>query len=178
MAESAAVTDSRNGKDTEQVLASENYFNTNRPETVILTKEETHLDYFDSYRETNSSYDENDTGDDDEDHEDPYMELFMDAYRSAPASSDEEEDEKQNNNSIQPAAKPLCLMEDFDLWDYMDESELQERLKDHPQLLEVITRKRKRMILEEEGSATSNDELCDMMNRTKCFRIDPTSLSS
>uniref|UniRef100_A0A182PDW5 Uncharacterized protein n=1 Tax=Anopheles epiroticus TaxID=199890 RepID=A0A182PDW5_9DIPT len=121
--------------------------------------------------------------DDDEDEEDPYQELFMNAYRSAPQSSDEDEDTTQEGMSkfCNPDAKPLSLMEDWDLWDYMDESELKERLRDHPRLLEEITRKRKRRLLEEEDGtrAREDDELCDVMNRAvKCIRTEPPSLTS
>uniref|UniRef100_A0A182MZ57 Uncharacterized protein n=1 Tax=Anopheles dirus TaxID=7168 RepID=A0A182MZ57_9DIPT len=130
-----------------------------------------------------SDDEENDHGDDDDDdgEEDPYQELFMNAYRSAPHSSDEEDE--PGHGMIQyysPAAKPLSLMDDWDLWDYMEESELKERLKDHPQLYEEITRKRKHRMLEEEEDGTTandddaNDELCDVLSRAvKCIRTEP-----
>ncbi|XP_050086620.1 uncharacterized protein LOC126571830 [Anopheles aquasalis] len=112
---------------------------------------------------------------DDSDDEDPYQELFMNAYRSAPASS-EDEDEEPALEFSHPDAKPLSLMDDADLWDHMDENELKERLKDHPRLLEEITRKRKRRMLEQEGEA--NDDLGDVLDRfTKHIRMDPTRLS-
>ncbi|KFB46154.1 AGAP008921-PA-like protein [Anopheles sinensis] len=106
----------------------------------------------------------------------------MNAYRSAPASSDEDDDGKHttHDNINLPEAKPLSLMEDWDLWDYMDESELNERLKDHPRLLEEITRKRKRKLADEEEDAGNADEdLSDMMNRfVKYIRADPTNVTS
>uniref|UniRef100_A0A182K1F0 Uncharacterized protein n=1 Tax=Anopheles christyi TaxID=43041 RepID=A0A182K1F0_9DIPT len=132
------------------------------------------------YRPSNNSDDDDE--EDDEDEEDPYQELFMNAYRSAPQSSDEEETATEGMSKLcNPDAKPLALMEDWDLWDYMDESELKERLKDHPRLLEEITRKRKRRMLEEEEGATAlvADELCDVMNRAvKCIRSEPPSFTS
>uniref|UniRef100_A0A182MSZ3 Uncharacterized protein n=1 Tax=Anopheles culicifacies TaxID=139723 RepID=A0A182MSZ3_9DIPT len=159
------------------------------PEQDVLseTSEESYEPH-DNYRSFNYGYrssnnsDGDADDDDEEDEEDPYRELFMNAYRSAPHSSDEEETEKDMTGCSNPAAKPLCLMEDWDLWDYMDESELKERLKDHPQLLEVITRKRKRRMLEEETETTTaleDDELCSVMNRAvKCIRTEPSQLTS
>ncbi|XP_052896504.1 uncharacterized protein LOC128303556 [Anopheles moucheti] len=140
---------------------------------------DTHHSFNYGYRSSSNSDDN--AADDEEDEEDPYQELFMNAYRSAPQSSDDEETEKDSKGCTNPAAKPLCLMEDWDLWDYMDESELKERLKDHPQLLEEITRKRKRRMQEEEDAATAleDDELCNVMNRAvKCIRIEQSQLTS
>ncbi|XP_053663364.1 uncharacterized protein LOC128712498 [Anopheles marshallii] len=140
---------------------------------------ETHRNFNYGYRSSSNSDDYAD--DDEEDEEDPYQELFMNAYRSAPQSSDDEETEIDVKGCTNPAAKPLCLMEDWDLWDYMDESELKERLKDHPKLLEEITRKRKRRMQEEEDAATAleDDELCNVMNRAvKCIRSEPSQLTS
>ncbi|XP_049529639.1 uncharacterized protein LOC125948044 [Anopheles darlingi] len=121
-----------------------------------------------------SDYDDNDT---DDEEEDPYQELFMNAYRSAPASSDDDEEPVlEFNQLVHPDAKPLSLMDDADLWDHLDEHELKERLKDHPRLLEEITRKRKRRMLEQEGE--TNDDLGDVLDRfTKYIRMDPTRLS-
>ncbi|XP_035905658.1 uncharacterized protein LOC118509311 [Anopheles stephensi] len=133
------------------------------------------------YRCSNRSDDDSDCEDEDDEEEDPYQELFMNAYRSAPQSSDEEETGQEAVHCTNPAAKPLCLMEDWDLWDYMDETELKERLKDHPQLLEEITRKRKRRLLEEEEAATAleDDELSQVMNRAvKCIRTETPNLTS
>uniref|UniRef100_A0A182F3T4 Uncharacterized protein n=1 Tax=Anopheles albimanus TaxID=7167 RepID=A0A182F3T4_ANOAL len=113
---------------------------------------------------------------DDSDDEDPYQELFMNAYRSAPASSDDDDEEPalEFNQLANPDAKPLSLMDDADLWDHMDENELKERLKDHPRLLEEITRKRKRRMLEQE----TNDDLGDVLDRfTKYIRMDSTRFS-
>uniref|UniRef100_A0A182W6D0 Uncharacterized protein n=1 Tax=Anopheles minimus TaxID=112268 RepID=A0A182W6D0_9DIPT len=158
------------------------------PEQDVLSETseestETHDNYRSfnyGYRSTNHSDD--DADDDEEDEEDPYLELFMNAYRSAPQSSDDEEAENGITGCSDPAAKPLCLMEDWDLWD-MDESELKERFKDLPQLLELITRKRKRRMLEEEetdaATALEDDELCNVMNRAvKCIRTEPPKMSS
>ncbi|XP_049284875.1 uncharacterized protein LOC125764556 [Anopheles funestus] len=144
---------------------------------------ETHANYRNfNYGYGSSDNSDDDDADDEEGEDDPYQELFMNAYRSAPQSSDDEETpDKGTTLCPNPAAKPLCLMEDWDLWDYMDESELKERLKDHPQLLEEITRKRKRRMLEEEETATAleDDELCNVMNRAvKCIRTEPSTLTS
>ncbi|XP_058121465.1 nucleolin-like [Anopheles ziemanni] len=132
------------------------------------------------YRHRSSDSSDNDEDDDEDDEEDPYCELFMNAYRSAPASSDEGDEEQCTNENINlPEAKPLSLMEDWDLWDYMNESELKERLKDHPRLFEEITRKRKRKLADEEEDAGNADEdLSDMMNRfVKYIRADPTNVT-
>uniref|UniRef100_A0A182Q566 Uncharacterized protein n=1 Tax=Anopheles farauti TaxID=69004 RepID=A0A182Q566_9DIPT len=115
--------------------------------------------------------------DDDDGEEDPYKELFMNAYRSVPNSDDEDEPANGLLQYYSPDEKPLSLMEDWDLWDYMDEIELQERLRQHPLLFEEITRKRKRpMLEEEEESATAasiDDELSDVMSRAvKCIRTE------
>uniref|UniRef100_A0AAG5DHL1 Uncharacterized protein n=1 Tax=Anopheles atroparvus TaxID=41427 RepID=A0AAG5DHL1_ANOAO len=129
------------------------------------------------YRSSNCSDDD----DDDDDEEDPYQELFMNAYRSVPASSDEDDDRGKctNNNNYPPEAKPLSLMEDWELWDSMDENELKEKLKNHPKLLEEITRNRKRKLLDEDENAGENEDLNEMMNRfVKYIRRDPTNVTS
>ncbi|XP_050072341.1 uncharacterized protein LOC126560424 [Anopheles maculipalpis] len=158
------------------------------PDQVVLSEtSEESSEAHDTYRSFNYGYrssnrsDDESAADDEDDEEDPYQELFMNAYRSAPQSSDEEETGTDANNCTNPAAKPLCLMEDWDLWDYLDETELKVRLKDHPRLLEEITRKRKRRLLEEEEAATAreDDELCLVMNRAvKCIRTEPSKLTS
>ncbi|XP_040167676.1 uncharacterized protein LOC120902750 [Anopheles arabiensis] len=181
MAESATILSTPVDEQAQRDLAS------SEQDAQSVTSEESPYDtgyrsYRYGYRPSYNSDDEPE--DDDEGEEDPYQELFMNAYRSAPQSSDEEEEttgEGCLSKVCNPDAKPLSLMEDWDLWDYMDESELKERLKDHPRLLEEITRKRKRRMLEEEDGATAreDDELCDVMNRAiKCVRTETPSLTS
>ncbi|XP_052866725.1 uncharacterized protein LOC128272882 [Anopheles cruzii] len=115
--------------------------------------------------------------DDDDEEDDPYQECFMNAWRSAPATSDEEDDEPvvEFNQLLHPDAKPFSLMDDSDLWDYMDESELKERLKNQPRLLEEITRKRKRRMLDDECKP-DDDDLSEVLDRfVKYVRTESTN---
>lgn len=92
---------------------------------------------------------------------DPHRMCFYDAYRSA-ASSPEPDEEKPACGS----AKPLNLTDDWDMWDYMDEDTLRQRLQHHPLLLEQITRNRKRRAAAAlEGASKDDDELCAVMER-------------
>ncbi|EAT39774.1 AAEL008439-PA [Aedes aegypti] len=92
---------------------------------------------------------------------DPHRAYFYDAYRSE-AGSPELDDSTENAGATTPERKPLALMDDWDLWDYMDEETLKQRLKYHPELLEQITRKRKRKAGLEESD---DDDLCAVMER-------------
>ncbi|XP_055548591.1 uncharacterized protein LOC129732100 [Wyeomyia smithii] len=90
---------------------------------------------------------------------DPHRAMFYDAYRSTAGSP--EIDDSTEEKDLPGERKPLSLMDDWELWDYMDEETLKERLKDHPELLEQITRKRKRLAELEED----DDDLCSVMER-------------
>lgn len=92
---------------------------------------------------------------------DPHRACFYDAYRSG-AASPELNDSTENTGGATPERKPLALMDDWDLWDYMDEETLKQRLKYHPELLEQITLKRKRKARLEESD---DDDLCAVMER-------------
>ncbi|XP_053696234.1 uncharacterized protein LOC128743641 [Sabethes cyaneus] len=94
---------------------------------------------------------------------DPHRALFYDAYRSTTASPDLDDDEVEAERPGEK--KPLSLMDDYELWDYMDEETLKKRLKNHPELLEQITRKRKRMAELEENDG-DDDDLCAVMQRS------------
>lgn len=92
---------------------------------------------------------------------DPHRECFYDAYRSG-AGSPELDDSVETTEEVTKEQKPLALMDDWELWDYMDEETLKQRLKFHPELLEQITRKRKRRAALEESD---DDDLCAVMER-------------
>ncbi|XP_058060083.1 uncharacterized protein LOC131210807 [Anopheles bellator] len=139
-------------------------------------KQEIHSAHYDStdiyYRCRSPS-----CSDETDEEDDPYQELFMNAWRSAPASSDEEDEPVvEFNQLLHPDAKPFSLMDDSDLWDYMDESELKERLKNQPRLLEEITRKRKRRMLDDEYKP-DDDDLTEVLDRfVKYVRTEPTNI--
>ncbi|XP_055597712.1 uncharacterized protein LOC129747489 [Uranotaenia lowii] len=90
---------------------------------------------------------------------DPHREVFYDAYRDVP--SEPEMDDSTENVEELGERKPLSLIDDWELWDYMDEETLKKRLKNHPELLEEITRKRKRRALEE----NDDEDLCAVMEK-------------
>ncbi|XP_058826460.1 uncharacterized protein LOC131686228 [Topomyia yanbarensis] len=92
---------------------------------------------------------------------DPHRALFYDAYRSTVVTP-ELDDSTENAEAGPGEQKPLSLMDDWELWDYMDEETLKERLKNHPELLEQITRKRKRKAVLDEND---DDDLCAVMER-------------
>ncbi|XP_058454959.1 uncharacterized protein LOC131432611 [Malaya genurostris] len=94
---------------------------------------------------------------------DPHRALFYDAYRSTPITP-ELDDSTENAENGPGERKPLSLMDDWELWDYMDEETLKERLKNHPELLEQITRKRKRKAMFDDDDK-DDDDLCSVMER-------------
>lgn len=94
---------------------------------------------------------------------DPHREFFYDAYRSA-ASTPDLDESGGSLDQIPVEQRPLSLMDDLELWDHMDEDTLKQRLRNHPVLLEQITRNRKRRAAALEESEEDAD-LCAVMER-------------
>ncbi|XP_055639538.1 uncharacterized protein LOC129777335 [Toxorhynchites rutilus septentrionalis] len=92
---------------------------------------------------------------------DPHREFFYDAYRSE-TTTPELDNSVENAEEIKDERKPLALMDDWELWDYMEEDELKKRLKNYPELFEQITRKRKRKAAFDDGD---DEDLCAVMER-------------
>lgn len=95
---------------------------------------------------------------------DPHRMFFYDAYRSIP-STPELDESGESLDQVPVEQRPLALMDDWELWDHMDDDQLKKHLQHHPVLLEQITRNRKRRAAALEDTTDEDADLCAVMER-------------